>query len=416
MSEGCHENGTGGGIGMEQSQRKVFITGNRAAAEAVRLSRVQVIPAYPITPQTHLVEDISQFINNGELSADFIKVESEHSAMSAAVGAALVGARTFTATSSQGLQLMSECLYFASGLRMPVVMCVAHRSLAIPISIWTDQQDTLVNRDAGWLQVYAATVQEIFDWTVMMFKICENGDVSLPGIVAYDGFIVSHVAEQMDMLTQEEVDSFLPPLGKPQRPILELGNPIQFGVILQHDYYPDYEYKKHVALRDSLKVIKQVTAEFGDKFGRHYDVLEEYRTEDADIIFVGMGSHITTSRWVVDKLRAKGEKVGLVKLRTFRPFPVKDLVKAFKGAKAVAVLDRSIGYGTTGLVYPDVVRALYNLKERPNMLNFILGLGGKNITPDSLFKCYDITKKALDENDFEQDVYWPDARIEEGVA
>ena len=225
---------------MTVTDRRVFISGNKAAAEAVRLSRVQVVPAYPITPQTHLVEYISEYVNNGDLKADFIKVESEHSAMSAAVGASLVGARTFTATSSQGIQLMSECLYFASGLRMPIVMCVAHRSLAIPISIWTDQQDTLVNRDAGWLQVYCSTSQEIFDWTIMMYKICESGSVSLPGLVAYDGFIVSHVAEQMDMLTQQEVDDFLPPFDRYERPILEVGNPIQFGVILLADWYPDY--------------------------------------------------------------------------------------------------------------------------------------------------------------------------------
>ena len=199
---------------MAGTRKQAFISGNRAAAEAVRLSRVQVIPAYPITPQTHLVEYLSEFVNNGELEAEFIRVESEHSAMSAAVGASVVGARAFTATSSQGLQYMSETLYFASGLRMPVVICVAHRSLAMPISIWTDQQDTLVNRDSGCLQVYCATVQEIFDWTIQMFKICEHGDVSLPGIVAYDGFIVSHVAEQMEMLSQDEVDEAIGHINK----------------------------------------------------------------------------------------------------------------------------------------------------------------------------------------------------------
>jgi pyruvate ferredoxin oxidoreductase alpha subunit len=400
---------------MVDDGRNVFISGNRAAAEAVRLSRVQVIPAYPITPQTHLVEYISEFINNGELDADFIKVESEHSAMSAAVGAALVGARTFTATSSQGIQLMSECLYFASGLRMPIVMCVAHRSLAIPISIWTDQQDTLVNRDAGWLQVYSATAQEIFDWTIQMYKICEDGDVSLPGIIAYDGFIVSHVAEQVELLSAEEADSFLNPLGEVERPILELGNPIDIGVILQAEWYPDYEYKKHIALKDSLKVIKKVNKEFGDMFGRYYDVIEPYQTDDAEIVFIGMGSHTLTAKWVVNKLREQGEKVGLINLRVFRPFPVEDLIKACPSAKAIAILDRSIGYGTTGMVYPDVVRAFYNIPDRPKALDFILGLGGKDVTPETIFKCYDQTRKALEKDDFEEDVLWPDARIDEGV-
>jgi pyruvate ferredoxin oxidoreductase alpha subunit len=398
---------------MSEDDNNVFITGNRAAAEAVRLSRVQVIPAYPITPQTHLVEYLSEYVNNGELDADFIRVESEHSAMSAAVGASSVGARTFTATSSQGLQLMSECLYFASGMRMPIVMCIAHRSLAIPISIWTDQQDTLVNRDAGWLQAYAATPQEIFDWTIMMYKICENGDVSLPGIVAYDGFIVSHVADQVDKLTQEQVDGFLNPLGKVERPILELGNPIQMGVIVMADYYHDYEYKKHIALRDSINVIKKVTKEFGERFGRKYDVVESYMTDDAEIIFISMGSHTLTAKWVVNKLRDQGEKVGLINLRVFRPFPMDDLIEACRNAKVIAVLDRSIGYGTTGLVYPDVTRALYNLPQRPNSLDFIMGLGGKDITAETIFSCFEQAKKAFESNDFSNDIVWLDVRTDE---
>jgi 2-oxoisovalerate ferredoxin oxidoreductase alpha subunit len=273
----------------------------------------------------------------------------------------------------------------------------------------------LVNRDAGCLQIYCANSQEILDWIIQLYKICEKGNVSLPGIVAYDGFIVSHVAEVVEIPKQEDVDSFLPPLGKSERPLLEVGNPIQFGVILQKEYYPDYEYKKHTALRDSLSVIKEVNREFGDKFGRYYDVIEPVQTDDADIIFIGMGALTNPAKWVVNKLRKEGKKVGLVNLRVFRPFPGKELVEACRNAKALAVLDRSIGYGTSGLLYPDVVRVFYNQDTRPRSFDFIIGLGGKEINEDTIMKCYDITTSALKKKDVDAEIFWPDARTNEGV-
>ena len=388
---------------------EVFFTGNRATAEAAKLARAQVIAAYPITPQTSAVEYISQFIANGELKANMIRVESEHSAMSAVVGASIVGARTFTASSSQGLQLMSEGLYFASGLRQPLVMAIVNRTLSMPVNIWADHQDSMVNRDSGWIQLYCANAQEAFDNLIQAYKICENDDVLLPAMVCYDGFIVSHVAERMNIIDQEQVDAFLPQLNGTNRPLLDPKNPLQFGEVVYPDWYPDYEYKKHKALLDSPKVIKEVGKEFGELFGRRYGMVEKYNTENAEIVLMGLGSLTSTTQWVVDDLRDKGKSVGLAKLRVFRPFPDKEIVDVCRNAKVVGVMDRDVGYGTTGMLFPDVTRALYNEVNRPKCLNFIIGLGGKDITPDTIGSIYETCEKALEGEEVET-VNWPDAR------
>lgn len=387
-----------------------FITGNRAAAEAARLARAQVVAAYPITPQTSTVEYLSQFINNGEMDARMIRVESEHSALSACVGASIVGARTFTASSSQGLQLMSEVLYFASGMRVPLVMGIANRTLSMPVNIWADHQDSMVNRDSGWIQIYAANAQEVFDNILQAYKICEDENVLLPAMVCYDGFIISHVAERMDVLTREQADMFLPDPDGTNRPLMDPKNPLQFGEVVYPDWYPDFEYKKHKALLESRKTIEDVAREYNELFDRSYGLVENYHTEDADIVFMGLGSLTSTTRWVVNELRENGKNVGLLKMRVFRPFPDKEVIETCKNAKVVAVLDRDIGYGTTGMLYPDVTRALYPLDERPRCLNFIVGLGGKDITPETIMKICKICEKALEGEEVET-VNWPDARI-----
>lgn len=389
-----------------------FYNGNMAAAQAVKAARVQVIAAYPITPQTHTVEYLSDFVNDGELNARMVKVESEHSAMSACAGASSVGARTFTASCSQGVQLMSEVLYMTSGMFFPVVMAIANRTMSMPVNIWPDHQDSLVNRDCGWLQFYANSVQEVYDATLCAFRISEDESVSLPSMVCYDGFILSHASEPMTPIPQAEVDEFLPPPGTMKRPILDTANPLQFGEVLFPEWYPDYEYKKHMGLANSISVVRDVFTEFGERFGRKYEVAEAYWCDDAEIILLGIGSMMSTARWTVDRLRKQGKKIGVLNLRVFRPFPAEEIAALLENASIVAVLDRDIGYGTSGMVYPDVTRVLYNLEKRPVALNFIVGLGGKDIVPSTIERIVELAEEGY----HGKSVYWPDARgPEEGI-
>jgi pyruvate ferredoxin oxidoreductase alpha subunit len=383
-----------------------FWNGNMAAAVAAQHARVQVIAAYPITPQTHTVEYLAQFVADGELDARLVKVESEHSALSACCGASVVGARSFTASCSQGLQLMSEVMYFASGMRFPIVMAVANRTLSVPVNIWCDHQDTLVNRDSGWLQLYAANVQEVYDLILCAYRVAEDDAVSMPALVAYDGFILSHASEPVRTLDTGEVDAFLPPAGSTDRPILDTKNPLQFGEVLFPDYYPDYEYKKHRAVAGSLGVIDRAFAEFGERSGRRYSAVEPHACEDAEIVLLGLGSMMQTARHAARQLRERGLKVGVAQLRSFRPFPEKEVADAVRGARVVCVLDRDIGYGTAGMVYPDVTRALYHLSERPDVLNFVIGTGGKDITPQTIERCVELGQEGYTK----QAVFWPDAR------
>jgi len=389
-----------------------FWNGNMAAAVAAQHARVQVIAAYPITPQTHTVEYLAQFVADGNLDARLVKVESEHSALSACCGASVVGARSFTASCSQGLQLMSEVMYFASGMRFPIVMAVANRTLSVPVNIWCDHQDTLVNRDSGWIQLYAANVQEVYDLILCAYRVAEDDAVSMPALVAYDGFILSHASEPVRTLDTAEVDDFLPPTSRMDRPLLDTKNPLQFGEVLFPDYYPDYEYKKHRALADSLGVIDRAFEDLGARSGRRYSAVEPHDCEDAEIVLLGLGSMMQTARHAARQMRERGLRVGVVQLRSFRPFPEREVADAVRGARVVCVLDRDIGYGTAGMVYPDVTRALYHLSERPDVLNFVIGTGGKDITPQTIERCVELGQEGYTK----QAVFWPDARgPEEGI-
>jgi len=385
--------------------RTEFWNGNMAAAQAARQARVQVIAAYPITPQTHTVEYLSRFVADGELDARMIKVESEHSALSACCGAAAVGARAFTASCSQGLQLMSEVMYFASGMRFPIVMAIANRTLSVPVNIWADHQDALVNRDSGWLQLFAGSVQDVYDLVLAAYRVAEDERVHLPALVCYDGFILSHASEAVTPLSQEDVDAFLPPPGQTDRPVLDPDQPQQFGEVLFPDCYPDYEYKKHRAMTDSLDVLDAAFGDLASFTGRRQALLRTHRVEDADTVLVGLGSMMRTARHTVDRLREKGERVGLVEICVFRPFPEQALRDAVAAAGTVVVLDRDIGYGTAGMVYSDVTRALYHAATRPRLVNCIVGLGGKDVTPETVTKCL-----RLAASDDGKTVYWPDAR------
>jgi len=389
-----------------------FINGNMAAALAAKHSRVQVVAAYPITPQTHTVEYLAQFVADGELAARMVKVESEHSALSACAGAASVGARTFTASCSQGIALMTEVLYFTSGMRFPVVMAVANRTLSVPVNIWADHQDTLVNRDSGWLQLYCGSIQEVYDLVLSAFRIAEDERVCLPCIVSYDGFILSHACEPVQLLTQAEVDRFLPATRASSRPILDPEKPLQFGEVLFPEWYPDYEYKKHRALADSISVVQETFDALGELTGRKRGVVDAWYCDDAEIVLLGIGSMMQTALHTARQLRKRGQKVGVLNVRCYRPFPDQQVIAALSKTKTVAVLDRDIGYGTSGMVFQDVTRALYSADHRPRALNFIIGTGGKDITPASIERCVDLAAAAQPG----ETVLWPDARgPEEGI-
>ena len=349
-----------------------------AVSEAVRQCNVDAIAAYPITPQTHIVEHLSEIVANGHLDAEFIPVESEHTAMSACIGTAAVGARTFTATASQGLALMLEIVYIASSMRMPMVMAVANRALSAPISIWGDHSDVMMARDTGWIQYFAENGQEAYDLTFCSFKISEHKKVMLPVMLNLDGFTLSHVIEPLVMLAQKDVDEFLPVFEPAFR--LDPNKPISMGPVGIPEIYTETKKAHDEDLKNSAAVIEEVWVDFGKRFGREYHAVETYRTEDAETIMVGMGSLTETARGGIDILRDKGKKVGLVRLRLWRPFPFDQIRAALSGAKNVVVFDRSLSTGGPGgPVASEIKSALYNLPERPQVVGLIGGLGGRDV-------------------------------------
>jgi len=388
-----------------------FWNGNTAAAEGVKLCNVQVVAAYPITPQTSLVEKIALNINNGYMDARIIPVESEHSAMSACAGASLIGVRTFTATSSQGLIYMSEVLHMTSGCRLPVVMAVVHRAVSAPVNTSSDQQDSMLQRDAGWIIFECGSAQEVHDTIPIAYRIAEDPSVHLPVMVCYDGFTISHTSETVDSPSQQEVDAFLDRVSNSQRPILDVNHPFQVNQLLPSDAFSEYQYKKHVALKDALVVIDSSFDEFDKVTGRHYSSVDKYLCDDAEIIIVGMGSVMSSTRWVVNRLRENGEKVGMVNIRLFRPFPEKAVFDATKRARVLAVMEKNIGLGTSGMMFPDIVRTFCNSDLSPRILNFIIGLGGRNVTPEIIEKCYRMSRDTLDK-EVTENVFWPDTILE----
>lgn len=353
---------------------KKVISSAEAVSEAVKRARPSVIPVYPITPQTKISEKLADYVADGDLDAHYIKVESEHSAMSAAIGASGAGVRVFTATSSQGLAYMHEPVFAAAGMRVPIVMANANRALSAPINIWNDQQDSISERDSGWIQLYAETGQEAFDTILQAYKISENQDILLPTMVCIDGFILTHTVDPVEVLSQEEVDSFLPKYTRGYS-YLDPEDPMSLGTLADTESYLEIRHNMEIAMEHSLDVIEEVGKEFGDLFGRYYGLIEEYKSEDADIILIAMGSLCGTIKDVVDKERENGKKVGLVRIRSYRPFPKDALKVAVKDAK-LAVIDKDISFGAGGAVYMDVKAALDN-----ETYGFIIGLGGRDITP-----------------------------------
>ena len=345
------------------------IKGNHAVSHGVRLSRVKVISAYPITPQTTIVEQLSEMCASGELEAKFIKVESEHSAMAAVVGSASAGVRSFTATSSHGLLLMHEVLHWTAGARLPIVLANVNRAVGPGWNIWADQTDSLSQRDTGWIQFYCESNQEVLDSVIMGYRLAEK--VMLPVMLSYDAFFLSHTSEIVDVPDIEQVDEFLPPYEPEFR--LDVNKPRMFGGMVGPDCY--YE-ERYVMFRDALKVLDiypQVCEQFHAVFGREYDVVEEYRTEEAEIILVTAGTITSVSRIAVDRARGEGKKVGLMKLRLFRPLPIERWQKVLGNAAKVVVIDRDLCAGLGGVFASEIRSALYPLTSRPVLFSFNCG-------------------------------------------
>ena len=359
--------------------KRVGLEASHAAAEAARMADVDVIAAYPITPQTHIPERLAEMVADGELEAAYIPVESEHSALSACLGSAAVGARTFTATAGQGLELMHEVVYVASSMRYPIVMTVCNRALSAPLSVWGDHSDAMAVRDTGWIQVFCQNNQEAFDLTLWAFRVGEDPRVLLPVMVHFDGFSLSHVTEPVFLPEQEEVNKFLPRFQYPFA--LDPDKPMTHGAFGPPDIYSETKAAQEVALRKSKEVILQGWREFGDVFGRYYEPVESYGTEGARLLLLTMGSFSETAKAAVDTRKSKGESVGLINLRLWRPFPFSELRRAVKDAETLIVFDRCISSGGPGgPVCSEVRSALYNEKKRPVVVSFVGGLGGRDVS------------------------------------
>ena len=377
------------------------LNGDEAVALAVKQSDVDVVAAYPITPQTIIVEKYGEYVANGEVNTEFVCTESEHSAMAACIAASAIGVRTFTASASAGLALMHEMLFVASGSRTPIVMAVANRALSSPLNINGDQSDSMAQRDAGWIHLYVESAQEAYDTILQAFRIAEHNDVLLPVIVGLDGFTVSHTLENANVLSEEDVKAFvgermLPKVltheGKTASFKLDPANPMTMGPMALPNYYFEFKRQQEEAMHNALSVIQQVHDEYAKLSGRSYGngLIESYMLEDAEIATVCVGSAAGTVKTVVDELRAKGVKAGLLRLRAFRPFPIEQVQNALSGVKAIAVMDKSMSFGGNGgAVFPEVRHALYDAKVHPFIVDYIYGLGGRDTSPKEFHKVYD---------------------------
>ncbi len=367
-----------------------------AAAEAVKQANVDVISAYPITPQTHIVEHLSELVANGELDADFVPVESEHTALSVCVGSEAAGARSFTCTSSQGLSLMSEIVFIASGLRLPIVMILANRTLSSPLSIWNDHSDVMSIRDTGWIQYFVENGQEVYDHVFVSYRLAEDRDVLIPVIINMDGFILSHVIEPIEFIEQEKIDQFLPPYKPLHR--LHPDQPVTMGAFALPSIFAEAKKAQEVALLSSMPKILETWKAFGDLTGRYYHPIETYKAEDADTLLITMGSFGETASVAVDQMREENRSVGLVKIRLWRPFPFDDFRKAVAGVKNLVVIDRAVSLGGPGgPVAGEIKAALYGEENRPSIYNFVAGISGRDVAPSDYIKMVDKAEIEIEE-------------------
>lgn len=383
--------------------RKILM-GNHALSYGAKISRAQVISAYPITPQTEVVELLSHMCASGELNAKYIKVESEHSAMASLIGASATGVRTFTATSSQGLALMHEMLHWAAGARTPIVMGNINRAFAPPWSVWTEQNDSLSQRDTGWMQLYAQNNQEVLDSVIQAYKVAESLD--LPAMVILAAFVLSHTSETVEIPEQEKVDEFLPPYERKYK--LDPDEPHAFGGLTNAENYYEFRYKIQKAMEEAVSKWEEVGEEFEEIFGRKYGLIETYKVSDAKKLIISSATIASTARNTVDHLREKGEKVGLLRVRVFRPFPAEKVREILNSVEKAVVIDRNIGFGASGIFYQEVKAAMYNQKNTPPIFGVITGLGGRDVTSKDIFNIYqDVIKK----EEPESDIIWKGIKI-----
>ncbi|MEM2911886.1 MAG: transketolase C-terminal domain-containing protein [Candidatus Bathyarchaeia archaeon] len=389
------------------AQMTMALSGNEAVAYAAKQSDVDVVAAYPITPQTIIVERFSEYVADGEVETAFICTESEHSAMTACLTASLTGARTFTASASAGLALMHEMLFVTSGCRAPVVMAIANRALSAPLNIHGDHSDSMAQRDSGWIQIYAENAQEVYDSVIQAFRIAENPEVLLPAMVCLDGFILSHSLENVNVLPDDAVKKFvgvrqfpnvLTHEGKLAPLKLDPDYPMTMGPVAFPNYYFEIKRQQEEAMENALKVIPKVHDEYAKISGRSYGdgLLEPYSLKDAEMAIVCLGSTAGTVKTVVDELRAKGVKAGLLRIRTFRPLPVNGIRRALEDVKVVAVMDKCMSFGGQGgPAFHEVRHALYEADKHPTVVNYIYGLGGRDTNPRQIHKVYRDMQKIL---------------------
>lgn len=369
--------------------QRVGIEVSIAAAEAAGLCDVDVVAAYPITPQTHVVEHLSELVADGHLDAEFVPVESEHSAMSVCCGSSAAGARTFTATAAQGLALMSEIVFIASSMRLPIVMFLANRAMSAPLSIWNDHSDAMMVRDCGWIQVFCENGQEVYDAIFHSFRVAEDPAVSLPVMMNVDGFTLTHVIEPIELWTKEMAKQYLPPFQPLNR--LHPDKVVSMGAFGMPEIYAEQRHAHDVAVINSRPVIDKAWDELAELTGRKYVAVEPYKTEEAETLVLAMGSICETASLAVDKMREEGKKVGLVKLRLWRPLPVDDLRKLLAGAKDVVVLDRAVAPGAGNAPVTSEIRAImYHEPQRPKIHCMIAGVGGRDVTPDDVSNMVDL--------------------------
>jgi len=360
---------------------KKVMHGNYAASYGAKVARAEVIAAYPITPQSQVVEKIAEFTSSGEMKAQYIKVESEQSAMAALITASQTGARTFTATSAHGLTLMHELLMWASGARLPIVMVNVNRAMAPPWSVWAEHTDSIAQRDTGWMQFYCETSQEILDTIIQCYKVCEQEDIMLPALINEDAFYLSHTVEPVEVPHQELVDKYLPPFNPKPELTLNPDHPAVFGSLSKPDeWYPEFRWMIHEAMERAKKRIKDADSEFGKIFGRSYGgLLDLYKCDDAEVVLMCAGTLASTTREAIDELRNEGKKVGLARIRTFRPFPVEDIRALAEKVQAIGVMDRCFTFGYEGPFFTEVKGALYHANNKPKLKGYITGMGGRDV-------------------------------------
>jgi 2-oxoisovalerate ferredoxin oxidoreductase alpha subunit len=383
----------------------IIDTGNHVAGYACKAARAEVIAAYPITPQSPVVEQIAEFVEKGEMDAKYIRVESEHSAMAACIGAAVAGVRTFTATSAHGLALMHEMLHWASATRLPIVMSVVNRAMGPGWNIWADFSDSLSQRDTGWIQFYCADNQEIFDTIIQAYRLCEDKRVMMPAMVCHEGFILSHTSMPVEIPGQREIDEFLPPYDPPWT--LDVDKPVTHGSLIYPEWYMEFRYFMYEAMENARRLIPEIDKEYGRKFGREYGGhIERYRCEDADLVLLSMGTIGSEAKIAVDRLRNHGSKVGVARVRVFRPFPKEEIRNLAEEPRMLAVIDRHISYGMEGPLFIEAKASLYAKQDAPLMAGFIAGLGGRDVTFLDIEKIARKSLQYLKNERVEKEVEW----------